>query len=188
MNISTALLQDIIAFLTPLPCFQNENTRTALLISSGLRDLLPHFESNVTPGVFVSLVANHLDQYGEVDGKPALLLLLRGVQKTVGDDKQAMLQQFEERLNAEWSSNPSALSRQAKGQKRTMKTGLLALVLALIVVGVFFRFYSVIFPPTPQPPSSPLFTVEHPYLRPEQSVAIIAANESARRKDPLYVK
>ena len=102
MNISTALLQEIIAFLTPLPCFQNENARTALLISSGLRDLLSDIENNVTPGIFVSLAVNHLDRYGEKDGEPALMLLLRGVQEKVGTDKQVILRQFEKRLQTEW--------------------------------------------------------------------------------------
>jgi len=102
MNISTALLQEIIAFLTPLPCFQNENVRAALLISSGLRDLLSDIENNVTPGVFVSLAVNHLDRYGEKDGEPALLLLLRGVQEKVGTDKKVILRQFEKRLQTEW--------------------------------------------------------------------------------------
>ena len=179
MNISTALLQEIIAFLTPLPCFQNENARTALLISSGLRDLLSDIENNVTPGVFVSLAVNHLDRYGEKDGEPALLLLLRGVQEKVGEDKQAELQQFEERLQAEWLSNPR---RKANRQKRAIKTGLIVLAFILTIIGIVSRFYDVFFPPTP------LFSVERPYLRPDQAVSIIAENESARRKDPLYVK
>ena len=185
MNISTALLQEIIAFLTPLPCFQNENARTALLISSGLRDLLSDIENNVTPGVFVSLAVNHLDRYGEKDGEPALLLLLRGVQEKVGEDKQAELQQFEERLQAEWLSNPR---RKANRQKRAIKTGLIVLAFILTIIGIVSRFYDVFFPPTPQPPATPLFSVERPYLRPDQAVSIIAENESARRKDPLYVK
>lgn len=111
MKISNALFQEIVTFLAPLPCCQDEKARQTLLILSGLRELLPHIECKGNPIEFVTLAVHQLAEYGDIAGEPALLLFLRGATQHVGADKKAVLQAFEARLKSVHIDEPLLLYR-----------------------------------------------------------------------------
>ena len=101
MNISTALFQDITAFLTPLPCFYDENSRRAFLLQAGLEEILEQVHFAGTPQTFIPLLLEFLKQYGNIGEQPALCRLLDSATEFVGADKRAQLAEFCERIQAE---------------------------------------------------------------------------------------
>ena len=167
MNISTALFQELVAFLTPLPCFENERARKTLLLYSGLSELLPRIECDGKPKEFVTLAIDQLAKYCDIAGEPALLMLLRGVAKEVGTDKQAMLQDFEERLKSEQpprrifppKDTPPHPTLPARSFSRASVSmfGLMVLLMIAVAAG-YWRFWPDIEPflkktPTPTQPT-----------------------------------
>ncbi len=104
MLISPLLFEEIVRLLTPLPCFESERARRALLLSAGLRDILTTFDCAGKSQEFAPLLLHHLAEYGDIAGEPALFLLLRSVAETVGTDKQRLLHEFETRIVAEQSA------------------------------------------------------------------------------------
>ena len=149
MNISTALFQELVAFLTPLPCFENERARKTLLLYSGLGELLPRIECDGKPKEFVTLAIHQLAKYGDIAGEPALLMFLRGVANEVGTDNQAMLQDFEERLKSEqpprriFSSKdtPPRPTPPARSFSRASVSMLGLMLLMIAVAAEFGRFW-----------------------------------------------
>ncbi len=108
MAINPIFLKELSAFLTPLPPFQDEPSRRALLINVGLSDLLAQISCSGTTANFVPLVVNHLANYGtRPDGRPALAHLIEEVARHVGNDKQARIQEFLTQLQPQQSNKSS---------------------------------------------------------------------------------
>ncbi|MBD3309357.1 hypothetical protein GF348_23460, partial [candidate division KSB3 bacterium] len=82
------LRKEILAFLTPLPAMQTESGRRALLLSAGLDDALLQVNLSGSATNAVSAMVYTLEQYGAIEGEPALALLLQEVAGQVGADKQ----------------------------------------------------------------------------------------------------
>lgn len=101
MRMPPSLFKEIVELLTPLPCFESERARRALLVSAGLRDVLTDVDCAGTPQEFVPLLLHRLLEYGDIDGEPALFLLLRSAAETVGMEKKRLLHAFETRIIAE---------------------------------------------------------------------------------------
>ncbi|GAK48799.1 GUN4 domain protein [Candidatus Moduliflexus flocculans] len=95
MSADPIFLKELSAFLTPLPPFQDEPSRRALLINAGFSDLLAQISCGGTTANFVPIVVNYLANYGtRADGRHALAHLLEEVARNVGNDKQARIQEF----------------------------------------------------------------------------------------------
>ncbi len=95
---NTLLRKAILDFLTPLPCMRTEDARQAALYAAGLDGLLNQADLSGGANKAVPLLVNALEEYGTVDGEPALTLALRYVATTVGSDKRLLIQDFCERL------------------------------------------------------------------------------------------
>ena len=208
MNISTALFQELVAFLTPLPCFENERARKTLLLYSGLGELLPHIECAGRSKEFVTLAIHQLAKYGDIAGEPALLMFLRGVANEVGTDNQAMLQDFEERLKSEQPArcifppkdNPPRQTPPVRSFSRST-ISMLGLILMIAVAAGFGRFWPDIEPflkkpptptptvtpppkatPTPEPKPSPIKTI--PVAMPKPTTKPTATPEPTPTRKP----
>jgi len=101
MRISPSLFKEIVELLKPLSCFENERARRALLVSAGLRDVLTDVDCAGASQEFVPLLLHRLLEYGDIEGEPALFLLLRSVAETVGMEKKRLLHAFEARIITE---------------------------------------------------------------------------------------
>ena len=108
MTISTTLFQEMAAYLTPLPCFGDENARRAFLLNAGLEEILTQVNCAGTPQTFVPLLLELLAQYGNFGEQPALCRLLDGVATLYGDDKKARFAEFCERIQAEQRAEQQA--------------------------------------------------------------------------------
>ncbi len=85
------LAQDIVKFLTPLPCFSSESQRRAVLLRAGLSDLLPSVNLSGSASECVASILYHFEQYGKTD---ELRQLLQEVQNMVGNDKKIEIQRL----------------------------------------------------------------------------------------------
>lgn len=92
------LYKDIIAFLSPLPCMQNERRRRGLLVMAALDDRLPHIDVAGAPQECAAEMVEQLRRYGTVGDQPALVLLLQEVAAQVGDNQQAAIADLCERV------------------------------------------------------------------------------------------
>ena len=89
------LIQELSAFMTPLPCFADERSRRAVLINAGLSDLLPSVNLSGSAYQCVASILHDFAQYGRTD---ALLRLLQEIRKLVGGDKQAECDALRDRI------------------------------------------------------------------------------------------
>ena len=89
------LIQELSAFMTPLPCFADERSRRAVLINAGLSDLLPSVTLSGSAYQCVASILHDFAQYGRTD---ALLRLLQEIRKLVGGDKQAECDALRDRI------------------------------------------------------------------------------------------
>ena len=125
MTISTTLFQDMTAFLTPLPCFQDEAARRAFLLNAGLEEILTQVNCAGTPQTFVPLLLEFLKQYGNFGEQPALCRLLDGVAKLYGDDKKARFAEFcahvQAEQRAEQQANYAKFSRATPAQQADLE-------------------------------------------------------------------
>ena len=96
------LAQDIVKFLTPLPCFSSESQRRAVLLRAGLSDLLPSVNLSGSASECVASILYNFEQYGQAD---ELRQLLQEVQNMVGKEKKIEIQRF---LDALRESRPFA--------------------------------------------------------------------------------
>lgn len=96
------LAQDIVKFLTPLPCFSSESQRRAVLLRAGLSDLLPSVNLSGSASECVASILYNFEQYGQAD---ELRQLLQEVQSMVGKEKKIEIQRF---LDALRESHPFA--------------------------------------------------------------------------------
>ena len=93
------LRKEIVELLVDLPALHEPNGRKAVLLNSGLDEVLRHMDCTGTPYEFVTRTVTRLYQQGNlVSGQPALDALLQGVENLVGVDKQAMIATLRERL------------------------------------------------------------------------------------------
>ena len=90
------IIQELSAFLTPLPCFANESSRRAVLINAGLSDLLPSVNLSGSAYDCVASILNDFEQYGRTD---ALAALLQEIRQMVGGDKQREIDRLTTQLN-----------------------------------------------------------------------------------------
>lgn len=90
----TKLRQQILDFLTPLPCFSTEEARRATLYAAGLDRVLHQTDLSKSPNQAVATIVYTLEHHGTINGEPALAVLLRQVATTVGDDKQEQIQDW----------------------------------------------------------------------------------------------
>lgn len=79
------IVQELSAFLTPLPCFASESSRRAVLINAGLSDLLPSVNLS---GSASDCVASLLFYFTQNSQTEELIALLREVYKSVGGEKK----------------------------------------------------------------------------------------------------
>ena len=83
------LRKNIINTLVNHPSFQSENGRKAILLISGLDDLLATVDLSGSATEFVSRLIIHLEEHGTLpDQKPALVHLLQGLATQVGQNRQ----------------------------------------------------------------------------------------------------
>ncbi len=82
--------KEVLDFLTPLPIMQSEASRRAALYAAGLDVMLIQTDLSGAAAQVVPLLLNAL----EVDGEPALVLLLRYAATQVGSDKQKQIQDW----------------------------------------------------------------------------------------------
>lgn len=92
--LNTTLRTDMLDFLTPLPIMQTEDSRRAALYAAGLDAILRQTDLRGSPRDAVAAIVYALEQYGAIDGEPALAVFLRDVATTVGTDKQARIQEW----------------------------------------------------------------------------------------------
>ena len=98
-DMNPTLQRELINFLRPLPQFQNEQSRTALLIAAGLSEVAPSIELRGSADEFVPLLVRRLEAFGEVaDSEPALVVLLRSLAQSLGQEKNAAIREFCARL------------------------------------------------------------------------------------------
>ena len=188
MELPSHLQNRLIEFLVTLPNMQNSEARQALVASAGLdAELLRQIGFfGKPPAQFFTLLVTTLRDYGNVsDGRHALEAMLSAARKLVGTDRQAECDALLDELRSIPRQAEQHGVMPVERRKRFMKSGLMALLLAFLGIGVAIWLRGGVVPP--QPPSAPLFTIENPYLRPEHSVRIVAENAAARRKTPLYV-
>src|SRR6266568_2384925 len=89
----------LITFLAPLPMFQAEESRRALINFAGLGSLDGQIQWSGAPKVFLSLLLPLLAHYGILpDGRRALDALLDGVETDIGEDRKAQLHKLRETL------------------------------------------------------------------------------------------
>jgi len=109
MPMNPILLKELSAFLTPLPPFQDESSRRALLINAGFGDLLTQVTCGGTTANFVPILLNYLSNYGtRPDGRHALAHVLEEVARNVGSDKQARIREFLAQLQPTNNISPSS--------------------------------------------------------------------------------
>jgi hypothetical protein len=108
------LRKEILAFLTPLPAMQTESGRRALLLSAGLDAVLLQVNLNGSATNAVSAIVYTLEQYGTIEGEPALALFLREVAQQVSPDKQRQIEDFCERLRPPAAAQPTAQSARSR--------------------------------------------------------------------------
>ncbi|GAK51045.1 All0665 protein [Candidatus Moduliflexus flocculans] len=93
------LQRDIINFLRPLPQFESENSRKALLITAGLNNIISSLDLRGSAGEFVPLLVRRLEAFGvAADDEPALVVLLRSLARDMGQEKKAAIREFCARL------------------------------------------------------------------------------------------
>jgi len=90
------MIQELSAFLTPLPCFANESSRRAVLINAGLSDLLPSVNLNGSAYDCVASLLNHFAKSGQTE---ELIALLQEVYKNVGGEKKKEIMRLIAMLN-----------------------------------------------------------------------------------------
>ena len=90
------IIQELSAFLTPLPCFANESSRRAVLINAGLSDLLPSVNLSGSAYDCVASLLNHFAKSGQTE---ELIALLQEVSKNVGGEKKKEITRFIAILN-----------------------------------------------------------------------------------------
>jgi len=96
----TPILQrDLVNFLRPLPQFESENSRKALLITAGLNNIIASIELRGSADEFVPLLVRRLEAFGALaDDEPALVVLLRSLARDLGQEKKAAIREFCARL------------------------------------------------------------------------------------------
>ena len=93
------LQRDLVNFLRPLPQFESENSRKALLITAGLSNIVSSIELCGSADEFVPLLVRRLEAFGDMaDGEPALVVLLRSLAQSLGQEKNAAIRKFCARL------------------------------------------------------------------------------------------
>ena len=93
------LQRDIINFLRPLPQFEGESSRKALLITAGLNNIIASIELRGSADEFVPLLVRRLEAFGALaDDEPALVVLLRSLAEKLGQEKKAAIREFCARL------------------------------------------------------------------------------------------
>lgn len=108
MSADPIFLKELSAFLTPMPPFQDESSRHALLINAGFSDLLAQISCGGTTASFVPIFVNYLANYGtRPDGRPALAHLLEEVARHIGSDKQPRIREFLAQLQPTNNISPS---------------------------------------------------------------------------------
>ena len=95
MALDATLRHDIIEFLTPLPLFENERTRRAMLLDAGFETITRTFDLSGNPAQSVSLLIEHIYQCG---GMPALAQFVEKVGAKLGKDQREKADGFCERL------------------------------------------------------------------------------------------
>lgn len=144
MRMSPSLFKEIVELLTPLPCVESERARRALLLNARLGDVLTHVDCAGAAQEFVPLLLHRLLEYGDMNGEPALFLLLRSVAETVGAEKQCLLKEFEMRMREE-QANLAPISANFRGMPRSRsfreKFIAISVILAVMSIGasLFWR-------------------------------------------------
>ena len=91
MALSHKLRQEIVNVLIELTFFGDANGRKAILLAAGLDTAIPNIDLSGPKAEFVNLLVEHLAQYGDVDGQPALVRLLYSLGEQVGQDSELHL-------------------------------------------------------------------------------------------------
>jgi hypothetical protein len=93
------LRKEIVELLVGLPALQEPSGRRAVLLNSGLDEVLRHVDCTGTPYEFVIRTVTLLYQHGNLsNGRSALDALLQGVENLVGVEKQAIIATLRKRL------------------------------------------------------------------------------------------
>lgn len=88
MKIDPNLYKTVANFIVSTPLIDTKNRRKALLIRSGLGELLPEIDLTGSPFEFTCLLVEQLWTHGSLStGQNALLALLKGIKTTVGRDQ-----------------------------------------------------------------------------------------------------
>src|SRR5260221_4947552 len=99
MKINSITLQQLINFLAPLPVFQSEESRRALIVFAGLDSLSNQIRFGGTSKVFISLLLPTLVEYGTLPNEcRALDAFLDAVETEIGDDRKTQLRKIRETL------------------------------------------------------------------------------------------
>ena len=118
--ISNDLLTEIISFLTPLSCFQDEKKRQALMIDAGLGDIIPFIDFKGASNVFV---ANLIDQFNRDGKRQDLITCLEKIKEPLGEDKKEKIDNFIQQLQLQLQNTKKFTQNEIEFVNRTKEIG-----------------------------------------------------------------